>query len=120
MIRAALEALGCEGGRHPDVDDHKVGFQVAHLIDQLRRFARLAHDLEASAREEAGNPLAEEHVVVGHHHARRCRHSEILARQDFQIPGQIGFAFGISRRPPRLVVASAPIAFVARRFQVSS
>ena len=74
------EAFGCKGGRHPDIDNYKIGLQCAYLFDQIRRLTCLAYNLEAPAREKTGDPFAEKHVVVGDHHAHRRRHTGIVAR----------------------------------------
>jgi hypothetical protein len=68
-LAGGVEALDRMGGRHTDVDDGEVGPVLPNELDQVRRVARLAHDLEARALEQAGQALAEEDVVVGEHHS---------------------------------------------------
>jgi hypothetical protein len=55
-------------GRHPDVDDDQLGLVPAHERQQLGCVARLPDDLEPRPRQEAGQPFAQEDVVVGERH----------------------------------------------------
>jgi hypothetical protein len=53
-------------GRHPNVDDHKLGFVLSDKIEELRRIACLTHDLEIGPLEHTRQALSEKDVVVGH------------------------------------------------------
>ena len=57
--------------RHADVDDRHVRAVRAHLQHQLVGVPGLADDLEAGVLEQAGDPLAEQHGVLGQHDAHR-------------------------------------------------
>jgi hypothetical protein len=59
------EPLVGVGGRHADVRDRHVRLVGADLEEGLLRVLRLAGDLEAAPLEDADQPLAHEHVVVG-------------------------------------------------------
>src|SRR5918996_5642394 len=63
--------------RHPDVDDGKVGPMLAYEIQELRRIAGLTNDAVARDREQAGDPLAEQEVVVGDDDAAPRRGSRV-------------------------------------------
>jgi hypothetical protein len=52
-------------GRHPDVDDCKIGLVLLNERHQPRSVVSLARDLEAGPLEQARQTLAEEDVVVG-------------------------------------------------------
>jgi hypothetical protein len=54
-------------GRHPNVDDHKLGFVLSDKIEELGRVARLTDDLEIRPFEHARQALSEKDVVVGHY-----------------------------------------------------
>ena len=62
-----FEALGCVRGRHADVDDHEIRPKLAHELEQLGGVARLTDDLEPGSREQAGETLAHENLVVRQH-----------------------------------------------------
>jgi hypothetical protein len=72
-----VEALGRVRRRHADVDDRQVGPLRAHQRQQLGRVRGLPDDLEAGTLEHAGEPLAQEVVVVRQDHSRH-RHDAIL------------------------------------------
>ena len=59
------QALVGVGGRHPDVDDRDVGAGALHQLQQLVAVAGQPDDLEPGLREQAGQPLAQDHRVVG-------------------------------------------------------
>ena len=64
-----VEALGGVRRRHADVDDREVRLVLATSATQLVGVAGLADDLEAGSLEQAGEPFAEQDVVVGQHDA---------------------------------------------------
>ncbi len=53
------------GGRHPDVDDRHVGPVLDDRGDQRRAVADLGHDDAARIGDQAGEPFADEHGIVG-------------------------------------------------------
>jgi hypothetical protein len=63
-------------GRHADVDHHQLGRLLGDQGQELGGVAGLADDLEAGTLEQAGQPLAEQHVVLGQDHPQlgRRRH----------------------------------------------
>src|SRR5262245_58787721 len=54
-------------GRRADVHDRDVGAVRAHLEDQVLRLAGAADDLEPLVLEQLGEPLAQQHRVLGDH-----------------------------------------------------
>ena len=73
-----LQSLGRVSGRHPDVDDSQVRPGRPDQAHQPGGVAGLAHDLISRPVEQAGQALAQQHIVVGEHHPgcgvarRRC------------------------------------------------
>src|SRR4051812_32010648 len=69
--------------RHPDVDDREVGLVLANEPHQRRRVACLPDHLEPGPAEQAGQPLAQQDIVVGQHHPGRVRaHLSIIRYAD--------------------------------------
>ena len=60
--------------RHSDVGHHEIRLLAADHLEQLRPVTGLGDDLETRTFEQAGQPLAQKHIVVGHHNADRIRH----------------------------------------------
>ena len=81
------------GGWHPNVDDGHVGRVARDLAQQLVGRRAAGDDLEAAARQQPGEPLAEQHAVPRpalpardlRAHARavtgRARHVEVPAER---------------------------------------
>ena len=61
-----LESLGRVVWGHANVNQRQVRPQLTHEVKEARRIAGLADHIEARALEQAGQPLAQEHVVLGH------------------------------------------------------
>jgi hypothetical protein len=53
-------------GWHPYVDDREIGSMLTNEAEELCRVAGLPDDGVAGLREHAGDPFAEQDVVVGH------------------------------------------------------
>ena len=66
-------------GRHLHVHDRDVGPVGGHLAPQVVGVAGLGDDLEAGVGQQAAQPLAQEHLVLGHHDSQR-RHGRTLPR----------------------------------------
>ena len=66
ILVSRCEPFSAVRGRHPDVDDGQVRKVLADQVQQLRGIARLTDHLEAGPLEQADNPLADQHIVVGH------------------------------------------------------
>jgi hypothetical protein len=60
------EPFGRVGGRHPNVDDDKLGLVLAHELEELVRVAGLADHVKPRPLEHARDALAQKDVVVGH------------------------------------------------------
>jgi hypothetical protein len=43
---------------------------LPYELEQVQRLVALAHDLEAGTLEQAGEALAQQHIVVGNHDTR--------------------------------------------------
>ena len=57
-------------GRHPGVDNRELRAVLPYELEQVQRLVALAHDLEAGTLEQAGEALAQQHIVVGNHDTR--------------------------------------------------
>jgi hypothetical protein len=57
--------FGGVGGWHADVDHHQLRRPIADQGQELGGVAGLPNDLEAGALQQAGQALAEQHVVLG-------------------------------------------------------
>jgi hypothetical protein len=62
-----LEPLAGPRGWHPDVHDGQVGSAAADQREELGRVTGPTDDVEARTDQKAGQALAQQHVVVGHH-----------------------------------------------------
>ena len=67
---SGVEPLGRVRGWHADVDDDELRLLFTDQGEQLRPVAGLADDVEAVSLEQAGDPLAEQDVVVRQRYAR--------------------------------------------------
>ena len=61
------EAFGRVRGRHPNVDDDKLGLVLANEGKEFVRVAGLADHLKTRPLEHAYDALTEKDVIVGHH-----------------------------------------------------
>jgi hypothetical protein len=59
--------------RHPDVDDRQFRPGRPDQAQQPDGVTSLAHNLKARAVEQAGQALAQQHIIIGKHHAG-CGH----------------------------------------------
>jgi hypothetical protein len=73
------QALVRVGRRHANVDHRDVGLMRADLAEQILAVAGLAGDLEARLLQQPRDSLAQQHRILGDHHAdgivlraRRC------------------------------------------------
>jgi hypothetical protein len=64
-------------GWHADVDNAKVGVMSVDEIDQLGRRRALPDDVKASLRQDSGQALAQQDVVVGNDNASSGRHHRV-------------------------------------------
>jgi hypothetical protein len=72
------------GGGHADVQYDKLWKVLANQRHQLGHVARQAHNLKSRRFEEAGNPLAQEDIVVGDDHSSSAlglRHRESIPQR---------------------------------------
>src|SRR5436190_16663076 len=60
-------ALVCEARWHPDVDDNEVGILLGDRRQQAIGVAERRDDLMSAVFEEACEPLAKQHLVLGDH-----------------------------------------------------
>ena len=65
---SGVQAFDGVRGGHPDVDDDDVRDVLPNQGGELGRVPGLTHHLVAGAFQQAGQPLAEEDVVVGQNH----------------------------------------------------
>jgi hypothetical protein len=56
------------GGGHADVHHHQLGRLGGDQGQQLGGIPGLAHDLEPGALEQAGQPLAQQDIILGQDH----------------------------------------------------
>ena len=78
-LAGRVQALGGVGRGHADVHHHQLGRLVGDQGQQLAGVAGLAHDLEPRALEQAGQPLAQQDVVLGQDHPNAGRrHGRIM------------------------------------------
>jgi len=67
-----------EVGRHPDVDHGQVRPRLGDHGEQRDRVGGAAHHLVPGHREQAGQPLPQQHIIISQHHPQRtlapCRH----------------------------------------------
>jgi hypothetical protein len=68
------EPVSAVRGRHPDIDDRQVRDVPANQLQQLRAVARLADHLETRPPQQASNPLADQHIVIGNHNPAPTRY----------------------------------------------
>jgi hypothetical protein len=54
-------------GRHPDVDDGQLRLVLGHRLEQLRGVRHGRDDLEAAVGEHPGEPVPQQHRVLGDH-----------------------------------------------------
>jgi hypothetical protein len=58
--------------RHSDVDHDQIRRSVADQLEQLDRVARLTHDLDTRAFEQARHAFAQQQLILDQHYAHRC------------------------------------------------
>ena len=76
--------------RHPDVDDRELGSMLANELEQLAGVTTPTDDGEAGPLEEAGNPLAQQHVVVRNDNPSRGLGHAVKYGGALRAPGYCG------------------------------